>query len=59
MKTEIRINGKIKIILLPETNIEKEIFKELFSAELKVTPVINGSGEVLIEKQESYPNKKG
>jgi hypothetical protein len=50
MKTEIRINGAIKMIVYPETNLEKDIFKEMFSSDVKVTPTLNSVGEIVIEK---------
>jgi hypothetical protein len=61
MKYEFKVNGTIKLIIKPESNLEIELFKELFSGEVKVVPTTstNPSGEVVVEKTTSQKPDKG
>lgn len=55
MKYEFKVNGTIKLIIEPQNNLERELFKELFSGKVKVNAVTSTapSGEIVIEKLEN------
>lgn len=52
MKFEFKLNGTTQLTIIPETNLERELAKDLFSGNVKVSVVnpVDPKGEVLIEK---------
>lgn len=56
MKYEFKVNGTIKLIIEPDNNVEREIFKELFAGEVTVKTTVSTAptGEITITK---VPNK--
>jgi hypothetical protein len=52
MKYEFKVNGKITLTIEPSNNLEREMFKELFSGEVKVDRIVTSAptGEITITK---------
>jgi len=55
MKYEFKLTGTTsQLTLLPETNVERELFNNLFSSDVEVKGVasVNSTGEITISKKE-------
>lgn len=52
MKYQFKVNGDISLTIEPDSNLERELFKELFAGEVTVNATVSTapSGEITITK---------